>query len=126
MAKLTLFEAKGGSVVIGGVPVRDGLTKDQAKTLAGRLNHQNQKSVKEMKPTRREQKFSVHVELDFECQSFEDTDEYYKSANELRKEVVEYFADNYSYPEWNGGYADKAINVKAAVSWLYDKQIPND
>lgn len=129
MSRIMLFEAKHGAVTVTdkeldvAVIVRDDLTKDQAIVLANRLN--NEARTTEFKPTRREQKFTVHFEGDFEVTSFEDLDEDdFYSVSQLKDEVDASLVSTLDDSVDNGS-VDK-LKVKVTVKKVYDKQVPND
>jgi hypothetical protein len=127
MAKIQMFEATSNAVVIKGVVngenatiiIRDGLLKEQAKMLARRLNSNAQEDAAEYKPTRREQKFKVHFEGDFEFTSYIDADEFYTNQDVIQTvreslEDVQLVEEDYDAPK-----------IKVSVKKLYDKQVPN-
>jgi hypothetical protein len=130
MAKVTLFEvqktANGKADVIlladpddPIVVVRGGLLPNQADILARRLNSISQSDAQEFKPTRREQKFTIHFEGDFELTSFEDADEFYNI-----QQIIRDVKDSLEELEPVEGIQD-GLKVKVNVKKLYDKQVPN-
>jgi hypothetical protein len=127
MAKVTLFEAEKGSVTLldgdNYIIVRDGLTPKQAASMAARLNREVSESDKILKPTRREQKFMVHADVDVEFTTMEDADEFdgFYSAKEVETQVKEYLQN---FDELEGEYDEPVVKVK--VTKVYDKQVPNE
>ena len=125
--KTTVFEATKSAVVIneetGTVVVRDGLTPKQAKQLAAQLTRQAS-DAEEYKPTRREQKFIVKYEGEFEFTSMEDAEEFngLYTASEMQKNVKDYLSDMDPVE----GVYDTSKNVKVTVTKVYDKQVPNE
>lgn len=127
MSMVKLFvAAKNGvfcGVFCGRELVRGGLTEGQAKIFAQRLNSLSEDMGRGCKPTRREQKFSIHAELDLEITSMRDAEEFedfyrvseIKTALRQELENIEPVGGVYGTPK-----------TKIVVTTVYDKQVPND
>lgn len=124
MATAQLFTARKSAVVIETengetIIIRDGLTKAQAKTMAARLN--NEATDQDLKPTKREAKYAVHFEGDFECSTDDEYDDI-PSIADLKADVKETLEScNWIDIQW---VSKEKFTV--TVKKLYDKQVPNE
>ncbi len=107
------------------VVIREDLTFGQAKAMAARLNGIVTTAEKEYKPTRREQKFSIHFEGDVEITSCDDAEEFgaFYSAASLKKSIRDWFESDFE-PPVEGMY--DSPKTKVTVTKVYDKQVPNE